>query len=138
MKKILSILFALAILLSGMNLTVATHLCGSYHAVTKINFSGKPASCGMRSETLPETSSQTRLASHCCENFIAVYTVDQNYTPSENHVAGIQQPVLHFFVIPGYCITDLHEAPASFFYNGPPPYAMFNSVNRADIGVFRI
>ncbi len=86
MKQIVSISFTLIILLSGMNLTIATHYCRGEFAAAKISFSDKPASCGMESGSKDNSSSETGIAAFCCEDVLASYTVDNNYAPSEAHL----------------------------------------------------
>ena len=46
-EKLLSISFALLILLSGMHFTIDTHYCGGEFAASKASFLGELVSCGM-------------------------------------------------------------------------------------------
>lgn len=99
MKKILSISFALLILLSGMHFTIATHFCGGELAASKISFSGKLASCGMEGEDQQSTSGN-QLEKHCCDNHVSTFSVDHNYAPSSTDFNSFAQNVLQVFVIP--------------------------------------
>jgi hypothetical protein len=77
MKKTLTILSAFLILLSGVQLTIATHYCNNRVTGTKISFSGTPASCGMKEQEKPAVPFTKQLDSHCCDNqFSTVGTFD--------------------------------------------------------------
>src|SRR5512138_2236142 len=81
MKKVLSIVFAGLILLTGMHLSIAAHLCGGEVASVKLSFSGQEATCEM--EMPKECSVHNELtASGCCKNKVSYYSVDKNYSPS--------------------------------------------------------
>jgi hypothetical protein len=139
MKKLLSISFALIILLSGMNLTIATHYCGGQIAATKISFVGKTASCGMESHKKSNLFSGTNLAKHCCDNVISSYSVDHNYTPSKIVIIEILLPVLQVFDIPVNAAFDFHcKSTTCFTQISPPGNFTYNAVNMAYICAFRI
>jgi len=139
MKKVFAIPFALLILLSGMHFTVATHYCGGKIAATKVSISGKEASCGMTSDEKSKTSSETNLASHCCENEFSVYSVDNNYSPSAFHFKEITQNILHEFLIPeGFSFHPALPSLTNFTNVSPPDNYSANAVSIADICIFRI
>jgi len=138
-KHLLSISFAVIILLSGMNLTIATHYCRGEIAATKISFSGKPASCGMESGTENSSSSETGITTHCCEDKIAAYTIDSNYCPSEIHLKNLTRYILATFGMPVNVSFIYYHNPSSFLADKGPPYLITeNAVSRAEICVFRI
>jgi len=139
MKKFLTIPLALLILLSGMNFTVATHYCGGHIAATKLSFSGKEATCGMISDQKSENSTETQISSNCCDDKIAVYKIDGDYSPSAFYFKNISQNILQEFHIPqGFSFhfpVSLLTIPANV---SPPGCFMANAVRIADICVFRI
>ena len=139
MKKFVSILFALFILLAGMHLTVATHFCGEKIAATRVSFTGHLASCGMESDSKINPSSETNFAAHCCDNEISVYAVDNNYTPTEFHGKEIIQNLLHEFYLPAVFSYEHQYISSLNLTNASPPCDFSaNAVNMADICVFRI
>lgn len=138
MKKLFSISFALLILLSGMHLSFATHICGKEIAAVKWSFSGKEASCGMENndKTCPENKT---IASNCCHNEISNYTVDANYVPSFVHVKEVKNTLLQVFFIPASFSSTSFIAQHSVDKNvSPPGLSMASNVSLADICVFRI
>jgi hypothetical protein len=139
MRKMFSIIVALIIILTGMHLRVATHLCWREVAAIKVSFSGKKASCGMESDLKVKTSSKTGLTSHCCDNEMAVYSVDNNYMPSVFHFKEVAQPILHEFYIPGGFSFHADFPLLKNLTNVSPPYHyLASNVCMAGICVFRI
>lgn len=138
MKKYLTIPVAMLILLSGMHFTVATHFCGGEIASTKISVTGKLASCGMTSDEKSKTSSETSFASNCCEDEIAVYSVDSDYTTSQFHAAEITLTILHGSYIPEFSFHSISPLLTNLSNASPPGNYMVTAVNRTDICVFRI
>jgi hypothetical protein len=139
MRKLFSILFALILLLAGMHFTVATHFCGGEIAAKRVSFAGHLASCGMKSDGITSTTSQTNITAHCCDNEISTYTVDNNYTPAEFHGKEITQKILHEFNIPA-AVSFEHKYHSSLNLTNASPPCDFsaNAVSMADICVFRI
>ena len=139
MKKFLTIPLALLILLSGMHFTIATHYCGGHIAATKLSFSGKEATCGMISDHESENSTETQVSSKCCDDKIAVYKIDSDYSPSAFNFKEITQNILQAFQIPeGFSfhpLISLLTVPANV---SPPDCYLANAVSMADICVFRI
>ena len=139
MNKFLSISLALFILLTGMNLTIATHFCCGEIAATKVSFGGKVASCGMESDENANPSSETNIASNCCENEFILYSVDSNFAPSEFHFNEITQNILHEFSIPeGFSFQFNYLSSSNLTNVSPPVDFLTNAVSMADICVFRI
>ena len=81
MKKIFSILFASLILLSGMHLTFASHICCGELAAVKYSFTGEKASCGMTDIQAP-IPINGEIKTDCCKNKVATFATDNNYFPS--------------------------------------------------------
>ena len=139
MKKVFSILFALTILLSGVHITVSTHFCGGKVAASEISLSGKLASCGMEGneDSCPMTGHN--LTTHCCENIVSVYCLDNNFAPSTFFVPDSYQNNFQIFSnfagYPAHFIPDLKSISTSV---SPPGALMYAYVDLSYICVFRI
>ncbi|MFY9154445.1 MAG: hypothetical protein WAO52_20670 [Prolixibacteraceae bacterium] len=99
MKRLLSISFALLIVLSGMHFSIATHYCGGEYAATKATFSGQLASCGM--EGCDECSIPgVQLKKYCCDDKVSALAVDHNFAPSFTEFTTFAQHILQVCIIP--------------------------------------
>ncbi len=139
MKKLLSISFALLILLSGMHLTIATHFCGGELAATKVSFSGELASCGMEGSVDRCSSTGKHSESDCCKNEVSVLSVDHNFAPSFTIFKIFSPNLLQVFEIPA-CI-QIHSFTALNFIStdvSPPGLFLASAVSLPKICVFRI
>jgi hypothetical protein len=138
MKKIFSISLVFLFLLSGMHLSIATHICGGEVAAVKWSFSGKQATCGMESpgQSFP---SGNGIASNCCQNKICVLTVDSNYLPSASQIKDLTKSLIQVFNVP-VSLTSQNTSLLSLTYNNavPPDIAVTSAVSLANICVFRI
>jgi hypothetical protein len=138
MKKLLAISFAFFIVLSGMHLSIAAHICGGEVAAVKWSFFGKKATCGM------EKNQQTCLAHHkiksnCCHNTIAFYSVDNNYSPSSIQINEITKILLQVFLIPlSFSLNAVTTSTSLSKIVSPPGNLPANAVSLPDICVFRI
>jgi hypothetical protein len=138
-KKVFSILFALAIIFAGVHITVSMHYCGGKVAATGISLSGKLASCGMEGneETCPMPGHN--LTTHCCHDIVSVYSLDNNFAPSTFFIPDSYQNNFQILSItagyPVHSITVLH----SFSTNSRHPGAFQSTnVDLSDICIFRI
>jgi hypothetical protein len=138
MKKLFSISFAFLILLSGVNLSIATHFCGGEVAAVKWSLSGEKATCGM--EDSDQTSPVHKgINSNCCHNQVVFYTVDNNYSPSSLQINEVTKTLLQVFYIPVNISFHSFTPSASFSNNALPPGNLLTSnVSLADICIFRI
>lgn len=97
MKKLISILFAVVLLLSGMHISMATHICGDEVAAVKWSVSHQLANCGMEiSETLNHAGQTTVAPESCCKNEIVNFAVDSNYSGSSLQV---NEPTVHLLQV---------------------------------------
>ncbi len=138
MKKLFSITFALLILLSGMNLTITTHICGRQVEAVKWSFTGKKANCGMKmdKETCP---AKKGISANCCQDRMTVYKVDNNYKPSTYQSKEVTKKYLHTFATDLITLFNSHNSYVS--NNGnviPPDIALTSAVYLPEICVFRI
>jgi hypothetical protein len=139
MKKILSISFALLIILSGMHLSIATHLCGGEIAASKVSISGEFASCGMEVPGGNCSSQASELDSNCCKNNVSAFAVDDNYTPSFSEFNAFAQTILQIFIVPTsleiYSFTSINLNSTDI---SPPENKLVHAVSLPKICVFLI
>jgi hypothetical protein len=138
MKRLFSILFASLILLSGLHLTVASHICCGELAAVKYSFTGKKASCGMEenSSTIPANGV---INAKCCENRVATCMSDGNYFSSSQKVKAlpaVNAPV--FTSSAKICIPAAYTSRTPHSMVGPPVFNSFNTVDQSFICVFII
>ncbi len=100
MKKLLSISFALLILLSGMHFTIDTHYCGGKFAASKASFSGELASCGMEGLVDECSAPGIHLKKHCCDDKVSALAVDHNFAPSFTGFTTFAQHLLQVYIVP--------------------------------------
>jgi len=137
MKKAYSILFATLILISGMHLSIATHICGGELAAVNWSISGQKADCGM--ENQKSSSPLNGISSDCCHNNIAFFTVDHNYIPSTLQLNDVVKDFSHVFTVPVNTYSNSFAYRVSSYANISPPESSFvNAVSLVDICVFRI
>lgn len=137
MKKPIAILTALFILIAGMRLSMATHVCGGEVAAVKWSFSGETASCGMETDCNDGTT--TRIATDCCHDHIASFSVDNQYkTPSVQivHPAGGYADISLFPVSYLRFSAELFSTLAE--YTSPPDTGPIDDVDLARICTLRI
>jgi hypothetical protein len=139
MKKILSISFALLMLLSGMQLTISQHYCGGGLADSRVSVLGHLASCGMEGPVDQCTVPGNHLDSDCCDNEVLVYAVNDNYSVPFSEFKIFAQSVLQVFTL-SENITFHSVTPISYLYTdvSPPGFIPANSVSLPKICVFRI
>ncbi|NOU16081.1 MAG: hypothetical protein HOO91_00790 [Bacteroidales bacterium] len=139
MKRILSILFASLILVSGMHLTIATHFCGGVYAATKASFSGELASCGMEQSDKSTPFSSNHFDTKCCDDEVINYSVDNNFAPSNSIVLELIKNISHVYYLPVDISCKSLSTNNSFLANVfPPGNFITNAVSIVDICVFRI
>lgn len=139
MKKLLSILFASLILLSGMHFTVATHYCGEASAYTKLSVSGELATCGMEG-TVDNCSSPVKLnEANCCKDKVAAFVVDPNYSTSFAQLKRFSQHLLQVYQLPLSLLDKPQPALFLICTNASPPgNFLVSAVSLPNICVFRI
>jgi len=140
-KKTLSILAVLLVVTAMLHVSVAHHFCGGELVASKISLSGALASCGMEGDegNCPHEQSGEHIKSHCCDNVITSYSIDNNYTPASKAVAGFDQVKFQTPVISvenPVRIVFLAVRPLSDL--SPPGQLMTSAVDLPAIRVFRI
>jgi hypothetical protein len=139
MKKVFSILFAALILLSGMHLSLAAHLCGGEVSAVKLSFTHEKATCGMCAMEETTTTNKTFNNESCCKDEMSFFAVDNNYCPSALQINHSVNQLLQVFDIPKTIgIQFLHTN--SYFNTNvqPPGNYIASAVSLPDICVFRI
>jgi hypothetical protein len=138
MKRIFTISFALLVLISGMHISLATHICGGEVAAVKWSFSEEKASCGMETSK-NDCPEQNTIKSNCCSNHISVLAVDNNYNLSSIQLKEVTLSLLQVFYVP--TSLSFHSSIASSLIVDnfiPPNIGLTSAVSLADICIFRI
>jgi len=138
MKKALSILIVSFVLLSGMHLSVANHICGGKNVATKVSFDEEKATCGMKRDT-ESPSKKPSFTRDCCHDYISDYIVDNQYQPTSFELNKTSFHLLSVFFIP--VNTLLHTTTNTKDLNTstiPPGYLSADEVSLAHICVYRI
>jgi hypothetical protein len=139
MKKFFSILFALALLLSGMRITIAEHYCGGSLVASKTSFSGKLATCGMENNENSCPLQGQKLSKHCCENRLyTAGTTNIFMAPrSMPEKSNRNNLILYFFTT--YNLSQINLYISSLYTDFNPPGKFIpDAVSPEKICVFRI
>jgi len=139
MKKLFSIVFAGMILLSGMHLSIASHLCGGELAAVKWSVLDEKAGCGMEMVKPVNTAQKSFDAESCCKDEISYYSVDTNYNPSTIQTNQPEQNLLQVFYIPlNLGIQFKNTTHSTHTPVQPPGIFLASAVQLPDICVFLI
>ena len=139
MKKLFSILFAAMILLSGMHLSLATHLCGGEISAVKLSFAHEKAGCGMCAEVKTAAADKSIESEGCCKDEMSFLAVDSNYSPSTLQIDQPTNQLLQVFDIPKTIGIPFNHTNSTTNTNVQPPGDYIASaVSIPDICVFRI
>lgn len=139
MKKILFIVLASFVLLSGMHLSVAKHFCGDEAPVVKISFSGEKATCGMEVEGTTSPVHHDGLSSNCCRDEVSLFVVDNFDSYSSLQIKAISQQITQVFLV---AVNEVYYSQSLIFQAyvdvSPPDNITANAVSLPKICVFRI
>jgi len=124
-----------------LHFSVSWHYCGGKLAATKVSLSGTLATCGMEDAggNCPYDHNGYLIESHCCEDVLTAYSIDNNYTPAakaaaEFSTAKIAIPDMSF--VPLARFPDIKSHAWSDI--SPPGLLMTSSVDLTAIRVLRI
>lgn len=137
MKKIVSSLLALMLLLSGMHLSVASHYCGGMLAQVKWSFIQELAGCGMEGEH--NTKQGVLVDQSCCQDQISSYSTDGQYQIQSLELKKRTPQVLAFFTAP-LSLLSTTQQPAGRVLTPvfPPGKISPNQVTQEKVCVFLI
>ena len=139
MKKLFSILFVAVILLSGMHLSLATHLCGGEVSAVKLSFTHEKADCGMCSTEQTNKAEKSIAAEGCCKDEMSFLAVDNNYNLSTTEINQPTNQLLQVFYIPeSIGFQFIHTNSITNTNVQPPGNYIASAVSLPDICVFRI
>ena len=126
------------ILLSGMHLSLATHLCGGEISAVKLSFDHEKASCGMCA-TEANSAEKSIAPESCCKDEMSFLSVDNNYSPSTLQVNHSANQLLQVFDIPKTIGVLFNHTNSTTNANVQPPgNYIASAVSLPDICVFRI
>lgn len=137
MKKLISVIFTVMIVLSGLHFSIATHLCGDELDWT-VSWSQEKASCGMCAHS-KSVASPTITPEDCCKDYFTLLSVDTNYQPSECKIpaASVFTTPLFVALLPfEYMQPDCTSLVYANIH--PPGNYLPTDVTLPDICVFRI
>jgi hypothetical protein len=138
-KKLFTILTVILVLTGMLNISVAKHYCGGKLVASKISLSGTLASCGMVEGNCPYDHDGDQLESHCCDDDVTAYSIDNNYTPVTQTASEFSTAKIAF---PDLSYASLFRFPVINYQSGsdisPPGLLMTSSVDLSDIRVLRI
>ena len=128
------------ILLSGLHISVATHLCcGEGNTFVKISVNGELASCGMEDADDSGSLPGTYFKVHCCDDELSVFHVDNNYASSSLEFKSFSPNVLQVFFIPeSFTLNSLNIFNVNSSDVRPPGNVPLSEVSLPKICVFRI
>ena len=127
------------ILLSGMHLSLATHLCGGEVSAVKLSITHVKADCGMCADEQTIPAEKSFEAESCCKDEVSFYTVDTNYSPSTLQMNEPLNPLLLVYYIPLTIGILNSNTKLSVNTNVQPPGKFIASaVTLPDICVFQI
>lgn len=141
MKKVFSILTVIILITSMLHVSVARHYCGGELAASKISLSGVLASCGMEGteESCPRDFSRDHLKSHCCDDIVTFFSVDNIYTQSQTVISESYRFTSHVLEMPIAFVHQSNYNNSHIFSDVSPPDSLISTaVDLSDICVFRI
>lgn len=139
MKKVLAIFLSLLFVSAVLHISVATHYCGGKEVAATVSISGKLASCGMSCPDEGMPFQGTSMKSHCCEDIVAVYGIDNDYTPSFSFMTGSYQYNFRVLAVSAILPERSQADTYPIFTNISPPGALMSTrVDLSGICVFRI
>lgn len=138
MKKILSIVAATLVILSGMHFTVASHRCCGELASVVYSFTGKKASCGMEEDKLPAPSGST-MHTDCCKNLVTAFSADNDFVPSFHSIyPPVNREESAYAVLPSLLLVTREYQRICATPEDPPPLRLPRTVDQSVICVFII
>lgn len=139
MRKGVSILFSLVLLLSGAHFTVATHFCGGEIAARRLTLSGKLATCGMEGSEGSCRSSENKINFHCCDNKVVTIGIINNFNIPVSLVNDEPTQKIQAFSAPVHLkLISLQNHNIIFNDTGPPGEFSASAVKLNYICTFRI
>ena len=141
MKKVFSILTVILLIAAMLHISVARHYCGGELAASKLSLSGDLANCGMEGteESCPLKSPGDHLKSHCCEDVVTYYSIDNNYTQSPTITTEISRFTTQVSEPSFTSSVKFYNRSSHIFTDvSPPAFPMITAVDLTDICVFRI
>ena len=139
LRKGVSISLVLLLLAATIHLSVATHYCGGIVAAVRVSFSGEPATCGMECQGNEYPLTGTIMTTHCCDDVLTSFTIDNIYTPSYSVLPELLQNNIQAFNLLNGLPVLSGNVLKSFYTNIKPPGELMSSaVDLSDICVFRI
>jgi len=138
-KKSISILFSVVMIISSAQLTIARHYCGGEFAARKISLSGELATCGMEGSQNNCSSTGNRLTTHCCDNKVFTIAIVNIFTTPVSIQKVNLQNILYQLSLPvNNSFQYITEINYSFLNISPPGEFSASAVDLDNICAYRI
>ena len=124
-----------------LHFSVARHYCGGKLAATKVSLSGALATCGMEGTegNCPYDHNGDRIESHCCDDDLTAYSIDNNYTPAAKAAAEFSNAKITIPVLSSVTPARFPDIQSQAWSDiSPPGILMTSSVDLTAIRVLRI
>jgi len=139
MKKVLSIISVLIIILAGLQVTVSSHYCGGEPVASKISLSGTLASCGMEDNEENCPLPWHQVTSDCCEDHVKIAGTVNVFTMPDFVREDQSQDKLNPTLANEINLPDSHFSSQQLYTGFDPPGIFFtSSVRLENICVLRI
>ena len=140
MKRIVSIVFVVIVIISGIHFSFATHYCGGKIASTNFSLTGEKASCGMEATQTNCPPTRNQISSNCCDDEILVFALDNVYTPDWFQKKNFTENIVRdFFILDTSAHSNYYFSQKAACTNVRPPGSLLiSAVSISDICVFRI
>ena len=127
-RKIGALFFAVLLMASNVNLTMATHYCGGKAVINQLQLGPTDLSCGMvmdeaetpckNHEQVPQSFDKTP----CCANSFHTIDVDHEFSQSSSAVPAAQELAVAFTAVVMHTFAfSFEDKPQFQFYFPPPP-----------------
>jgi hypothetical protein len=138
MKKGISILLSVLILLAGVHFSVAIHFCGGTMASAVYSTSGKLATCGMENEN-HSSNKDVEYTSDCCKNILTVFSVDNCQQTAVSLFSFNTSYFANSFCLPVWSLTKhFFISDNNNIKESPPGNYLISDVKLSVIRIFRI
>lgn len=139
MKKVISIAFAIILLLSGLQLTVSAHFCRGELSTFSISNSTNLNGCCFE-DLITGQSSLPIIKNNCCHNEITTLHVENNYEGVSFQLKNISFKLIKLFYTSVYNLVTENNSTQFTSVTSSDKLAGFtaNAVSLPEICIFRI
>jgi hypothetical protein len=138
MRKALSILFSVVLLMSGISISIDRHFCGGNLVDVKVSLDGNLASCGME-KPADLISEQTSMNKKCCEDQLTWYNLSNKYLPEYSRISpSVDGKDMSFALPPDAIIQKQNQVTRQGAWKFPPGQKLKSDNILSEICILRI